>query len=104
LGAVPGLVLVLLLAEPLRLNRDSRVIGTLLYLVPSVAALFGFNQTWHTLPRVGCEKKLQPQTVTLSFPHTRERQTKGLICAGTTDQNMSTTQCSMMLYTEVQVP
>jgi len=43
-GAVLGLVLVLLLAEPLRLNRDSRVMGTLLYLVPSVAALFGFNQ------------------------------------------------------------
>ena len=43
-GAALGLVLVLLLAEPLRLNRDSRVMGTLLYLVPSVAALFGFNQ------------------------------------------------------------
>jgi threonine/homoserine efflux transporter RhtA len=42
-GAALGLVLVLLLAEPLRLNRDSRVIGTLLYLVPSVVALFGFN-------------------------------------------------------------
>ena len=46
-GAVLGLVLVLLLAEPLRLNRDSRVMGTLLYLVPSVAALFGFNQSRH---------------------------------------------------------
>ena len=44
LAAAIGLVLVLLLAEPLRLNRDSRVMGTLLYLVPSVAALFGFNQ------------------------------------------------------------
>ena len=46
-GAALGLVLVLLLAEPLRLNRDSRVMGTLLYLVPSVAALFGFNQPRH---------------------------------------------------------
>ena len=46
-GAVLGLVLILLLAEPLRLNRDSRVMGTLLYLVPSVAALFGFNQPRH---------------------------------------------------------
>jgi threonine/homoserine efflux transporter RhtA len=46
-GAALGLVLVLLLAEPLRLNRDSRVMGTLLYLVPSVAALFGFNQSRH---------------------------------------------------------
>ena len=43
LGAALGLALVVLLAEPLRLNRDSRVMGTLLYLVPSVAALFGFN-------------------------------------------------------------
>ena len=46
-GAALGLVLVLLLAEPLHLNRDSRVMGTLLYLVPSVAALFGFNQPQH---------------------------------------------------------
>jgi threonine/homoserine efflux transporter RhtA len=46
-GAVLGLVLVLLLAEPLRLNRDSRIIGTLLYLVPSVVALFGFNHPQH---------------------------------------------------------
>jgi uncharacterized membrane protein len=43
-AAVLGVVLVLLLAEPLRLNRDSRVMVTLLYLVPSVAALIGFNQ------------------------------------------------------------
>jgi threonine/homoserine efflux transporter RhtA len=50
LGAALGLVLVLLLAEPLRLNQDSRVMGTLLYLVPSVAALFGFNQPRHTSP------------------------------------------------------
>jgi len=47
LGAALGLVMVLLLAEPLRLNQDSRVMGTLLYLVPSVAALFGFNQPQH---------------------------------------------------------
>ncbi|MHB8106855.1 MAG: hypothetical protein ACYDH4_05445 [Candidatus Cryosericum sp.] len=46
-GAALGLVLVLLLAAPLRLNRDSRLIGTLLYLVPSVVALFGFNQPQH---------------------------------------------------------
>ena len=38
LRAVLGLVLVLLLADPLRLNQDSRVMGTLLYLVPSVFA------------------------------------------------------------------
>lgn len=44
LGAALGLVLVLLLAEPLHLNRDSRVMRALLYLVPSVAALFGFSQ------------------------------------------------------------
>ena len=43
LGAALGLALVLLLAEPLRLNRDSRVMGALLYLVPRVASLFGFN-------------------------------------------------------------
>ena len=49
-GAVLGLVLVLLLAEPLHLNRDSRVMGTLLYLVPSVAALFGFNQARAATP------------------------------------------------------
>ena len=55
-GAVLGLVLVLLLAEPLRLNRDSRVMGTLLYLVPSVAALFGFNQPRHILPPPGPQK------------------------------------------------
>ncbi len=46
-GAALGLVLVLVLAEPLHLNRDSRVIGTLLYLVPSVVALFGFNHPRH---------------------------------------------------------
>jgi uncharacterized membrane protein len=57
-GAVLGLVLVLLLAEPLRLNRDSRVMGTLLYLVPSVAALFGFNQPRRALPPAGCQKTL----------------------------------------------
>lgn len=50
LSAVLGLVLVLLLAEPLRLNQDSRVMVTLLYLVPTVAALFGFNQTRQALP------------------------------------------------------
>jgi threonine/homoserine efflux transporter RhtA len=55
-GAVLGLVLVLLLAEPLRLNRDSRVMGTLLYLVPSVAALFSFNQPRHALPPAGPQK------------------------------------------------
>jgi phosphate/sulfate permease len=42
-GAVLGIAAVLLLAEPLRLNQDSRVLGTLLYLVPSVLALVGFN-------------------------------------------------------------
>jgi len=56
--AVLGLVLVLLLAEPLRLNQDSRVMVTLLYLVPSVAALFGFNQPWHVLPPTGSQKTL----------------------------------------------
>jgi len=55
-GAALGLVLVLLLAEPLRLNRDSRVMVTLLYLVPSVAALFGFNQPRHILPPPGPQK------------------------------------------------
>ncbi|MFZ2413651.1 MAG: hypothetical protein WAW16_05470 [Candidatus Cryosericum sp.] len=44
LGAALGLVLVLLLAEPLHLNRDSRVTGVLLYLAPSLFALIGFNQ------------------------------------------------------------
>lgn len=47
LELIGGVVLggcMLLLAEPMRLNRDSRVMGTLLYLVPSVAALIGFNQ------------------------------------------------------------
>jgi uncharacterized membrane protein len=57
-GAVLGLVLVLLLAEPLRLNGDSRVMGTLLYLVPSVAALFGFNQPRRALPPAGRQKTL----------------------------------------------
>jgi ABC-type sugar transport system permease subunit len=57
-GMVLGLVLVLLLAEPLRLNRDSRVMGTLLYLVPSVAALFGFNQPARALPPTGPQKTL----------------------------------------------
>jgi len=52
-GAVLGLLVVLLLAEPLRLNRDSRVMVALLYLVPSVAALLGFNQPWHALPLAG---------------------------------------------------
>jgi hypothetical protein len=42
-GAALGIVAVLLLAEPLRLNQDSHVLGTLLYLVPSVLALIGFN-------------------------------------------------------------
>jgi uncharacterized membrane protein len=50
-GAALGLVLVLLLAEPLRLNQDSRVMVTLLYLVPSVTALLGFNQPRHALSR-----------------------------------------------------
>jgi hypothetical protein len=57
-GAVLGLVLVLLLAEPLRLNQNSRVMVTLLYLVPSVAALFGFNQPRHALPPTGSQKTL----------------------------------------------
>jgi uncharacterized membrane protein len=52
-GAVLGLLVVLLLAEPLRLNRDSRVMVALLYLVPSVAALLGFNQPWQALPPAG---------------------------------------------------
>jgi threonine/homoserine efflux transporter RhtA len=55
-GAALGLVLIVLLAEPLRLNRDSRVMGTLLYLVPSVAALFGFNEARHVLPPPGPQK------------------------------------------------
>jgi uncharacterized membrane protein len=57
-GAVLGLVLVLLLAEPLRLNQDSRLMVTLLYLVPSVAALFGFNRPQHALPPTGSSKAL----------------------------------------------
>ncbi len=55
-GAALGLVLIVLLAEPLRLNRDSRVMGTLLYFVPSVAALFGFNEARHVLPPPGPQK------------------------------------------------
>lgn len=47
-GAVVGIAAVLLLAEPLRLNRDSRVLGTLMYLIPTVLALASFN-----LPRRG---------------------------------------------------
>ena len=58
LGAVLGLALVFLLAEPLHLNRDSRVMGTLLYLVPSLAALFGFNQPARALPPTGPQKTL----------------------------------------------
>jgi ABC-type sugar transport system permease subunit len=57
-GAVLGLVLVLLLAEPVRLNQDSRVMVTLLYLVPSVAALFGFNWLRNALPPTGSSKAL----------------------------------------------
>jgi len=57
-GAVLGLVLVLLLAEPLRLNQDSRLMVTLMYLVPSVAALFGFNRPRHALPPTGSPKTL----------------------------------------------
>jgi hypothetical protein len=42
-GAILAIVAVMLLAEPLRLNQDSRVMGALLYLVPSAFALIGFN-------------------------------------------------------------
>ena len=58
LGAVLGLALVFLLAEPLHLNQDSRVMGTLLYLVPSLAALFGLNQPARALPPTGPQKTL----------------------------------------------
>lgn len=47
-GAILGIVAVMLLAEPMRLNQDSRLLGVLLYLVPCVLALIGFN-----LPRRG---------------------------------------------------
>jgi uncharacterized membrane protein len=57
-GAVLGLVLVLLLAGPVRLNQDSRLMVALLYLVPSVAALFGFNRLRHALPPTGSSKML----------------------------------------------
>jgi uncharacterized membrane protein len=60
-GAVLGPVLVLLLAEPLHLNQESRVMVTFLYLVPTVAALFGFNQPRHALPPTGSQKTLWSQ-------------------------------------------
>ncbi len=56
LGAVLGLALVFLLAEPLHLNQDSRVMGALLYLAPSLFALIGFNQARHTLPPPDSQK------------------------------------------------
>jgi hypothetical protein len=49
-GAALGVAAVFLLAEPLRLNRDSHVLGMFLYLVPSILALVGFN-----LPRRGTD-------------------------------------------------
>ena len=47
-GSIVGIAAVMLLAEPLRLNQDSRLLGILLYLVPCLLALIGFN-----LPRRG---------------------------------------------------
>ncbi len=49
-AALAGLALVFLLAQPLHLNDDSRVLGTLLYLVPSVCALVGFTQAKKPVP------------------------------------------------------
>jgi len=42
-GAILGVFAVMLLAEPFRLNQDSRLLGVLLYLVPCALALIGFN-------------------------------------------------------------
>jgi uncharacterized membrane protein len=56
LGAALGLVLVLLLAEPLHFNQDSRVMGVLFYLAPSLFALIGFNQARRTLPPPDSQK------------------------------------------------
>ncbi len=41
LAAAAGLAAILLLAQPLHLNEDPRILGTLLYLVPSVCAFLG---------------------------------------------------------------
>ena len=42
-GVILGIAAVMVLAEPLRLNQDSRMLGILLYLVPCLLALVGFN-------------------------------------------------------------
>jgi hypothetical protein len=58
-GVVAGAFLggcMLLLAGPLHLNQDSRVMGALLYLAPSLFALIGFNQARHTLPPPDSQK------------------------------------------------